>query len=330
MKVLITGGGGFLGSYIVKELLKREFEVRNLSRGDYPELKQLGVECFKGSISNQSDVERALEGVDAVIHTAAKAGVWGKKEEFYQTNVEGTQHIIKGMKKAGIDVLVYTSSPSVVFGKESLSGVDESTPIPDKHYCTYAETKALAEKLVIKACEQNEVRGCCLRPHLIWGPGDPHIYPRLVRMARLGKLKRIGDGENQVDVIYVENAAKAHVDALEKLISNQMPSGQCYFLGQDSPVKLWEFINQMISIEGLGPVKKSVPLGVAYTLGAVSEKVYQWLGIYDKDPIMTRFVALQMGTDHYYDHSKAKKDFGYRPEVSVSQGLERLSQASDR
>jgi nucleoside-diphosphate-sugar epimerase len=329
MKVLVTGGGGFLGTEICRELKKRNYDVLSFSRNHYPSLTQLGVECRRGDLTNYNDVHKALEGVDAVIHCAALAGVWGKYDDYYSINYLGTAHVIKAMKSHGISTLVYTSSPSVVFGNRDLEGVDEKTPYPEKHYCTYAETKAKAEKLVLKQAS-DAFRTCSLRPHLIWGPGDPHIIPRLLAKARTNKLKQVGDGENLVDVIYVENAAVAHVDALEKLLTSPIMNGQAFFIGQDEPVKLWDFIRRILHIYEIDTELDQVSFKMAYGVGFILEKVYGAVGINKPEPPMTRFVALQLAKSHYFSHHKAKEYFHYKASVSTEQGLANVANSRQR
>lgn len=323
-KILVTGGGGFLGSYIVNELLNRNYEVYSFSRSRYPELENLGVTCIMGSLSNYSDVEQATKGMDGVIHTAALAGIWGRWDDFYSTNYIGTKNIIDACVQNGIKSVVYTSSPSVVFDGFDIKGSDESLPYAKKHWCHYPVTKAMAEKLVLESsCDI--LKTVALRPHLIWGPKDPHFIPRLVERSRSGKLKQIGDGSNLVDVIFVENAAKAHVDAYEKLVSNPSSiEGKAYFIGQEKPVKLWSFVNHLLEASGGVKVTKKIPLWLGYTAGAILEFLFSTFRVYKNEPMVTRFLSLQMAKSHYFSHNSASKDFGYKPEVSYEKGLEKL------
>lgn len=325
MRILVTGGGGFLGSHIIKELLKNpSYIVTNFSRHSYPELEDIGVPTIKGDLRKKVDVDRALDqGFDAIFHVAALPGVWGKYEDYYDINFLGTKHLVEGARARGILKFVYTSTPSVVFNKEDLLGVGEEQPYATKFLNAYSETKTLAEQLVLGMNDGENFLTCALRPHLIWGPGDPHIFPRLIQKGKQGKLRIVGDGENLVDIIYVENAAIAHVQAFEHLKPGSPVCGQAYFVGQERPVKLWDFINQVLGFVKVEPVMNSIDVGAAYRLGWVLEKFYKFLGIQKPEPPMTRFVALNLGKSHYFSHEKAKRDFGYFPKISIEEGLKR-------
>ncbi len=322
MKAFITGGGGFLGTYIVKELLKEGHEVISYSRGHYPHLEELGVHCIQGSLNDKEKILKATKGIDVIFHTASKVAMWGKYEDFHQTNVVGTQNILFACKENQIKHLIYTSTPSVVFGKDSLSGVDEKTPYPKNSVSRYAKTKAIAEDLVLKT-DKSQLKAVSLRPHLIFGPGDKNLIPRLLDRARKKKLKIIGSGLNQVDVLYVENAAKAHIKAWHALLENKPVAGEAFFIGQ-GPVKLWSFINEILAKKDIQIIEKKIPFTLTYTIGGVFELLYQIFGIFKSDPPMTRFVALQLNCDHYFNHQKAHQLLGWKPEISIEEGLSRL------
>ena len=330
LKVLITGGGGFLGSYVVDELLKKNYHVFSFSRKSYESLEQRGATCLVGNLNNFEDVSKAVEKVDAVIHTAALAGVWGKWEDFYTTNFLGTKNIVKACLLHNVRNLVYTSSPSVVFNGDSIEGQGEELPYARKHLSHYPVTKAMAEKYVLDANSDN-LKTSALRPHLIWGPNDPHFMPRLLDRANSGKLKQIGDGENLVDVIFVENAALAHVQVLEKLITDpQKTAGKTYFIGQEKPVKLWDFVNRLILAAGGKPVKKRIPFWLGYLIGIMMEKSYSFLRIFSKEPLLTKFLVLQLAKSHYFAHGQAIEDFDYKANVGLEEGFDRLKKHYDK
>ena len=322
-KVIVTGAGGFLGGYIVRDLLANgNYEVYSFSRTKYSKLESMGIKQYLGDISNLADVEAAFQGMDAVIHTASLVGMWGRYEDFYKTNVNGTENVIKACQKYQIFKLVYTSTPSVAFGRQNLCGVNETTPYPIRYLSAYAETKAIAEKIVLKA-NTALLSTTALRPHLIFGPGDLNLIPRVVEAAKSGKLKIVGDGENLVDVTYVENASLAHIMALEKLSPNSAIAGKAYFLGQ-GPVKLWEFTNEILKRSGLPPVTKKIPFHLAYLIGFFIEIVLRLIKKFNIHPPMTRFVALQLGKSHYYCHENLEKDLGFVPKYTIAEGLDKL------
>lgn len=319
-KVLVTGGGGFLGSAIVTRLVERKYHVRSFSRSPYPELLSMGIEQIQGDICNKSEIEHALRGVDLVFHTAAKAGIWGNYSDYYRTNVTGTQNVIAGCKKHHISRLIYTSSPSVVFNGKDMEGVNESVPYPATYHAYYPQTKAIAEQAVIKAAGQG-LMTIILRPHLIWGPGDKHFVPRII--ARANRLVRVGNGKNLIDTVYIDNAADAHILAAEALEKNPKLSGNIYFISQGDPVPLWDMINHILKAAGLAPVRRSMPRNMAWLIGVMLELAYRSFNI-TKEPRMTRFLADELAKAHWFDISAAGKDLGYTPRISIKEGLRRL------
>ena len=181
----------------------------------------------------------------------------------------------------------------------------------------------MAEKLVLQMNDNKHFLTCALRPHIIWGPGDPYFFPQIIQKGKEGKLRIVGDGENLVDVIYIENAARAHVQAFESLNPGSRVCGQAYFLGQERPVKLWDFINQILSYVKVEPVMKVIDLKSAYRLGWLFEKTFLIAGIQKPAPPMTRFNALYLGKSHYFSHQKAQRDFAYSPQISIEEGLKK-------
>jgi len=322
-QTLVIGGGGFLGQYIVEQLVARGEQVRIFGRNHYPELESLPVEQFQGDIRVSADVYRACEGMETVFHTAALAGLRCQWEPFFEINTLGTLHVINACLKNGIRKLIYTSSPSVTFDGRDQIGVDESAPFPKHWLAHYPHSKALAEKIVLNANGHNGLLTCALRPHLIWGPRDRHLIPRLLERARLGKLRRVGNGTNRIDMIYVENAATAHLQAADALKEGGPVAGNAYFLSQGEPVNCWDWINEILALVDLPPVQRSVSLNAAWLIGSVLEKFYT---LFRKtgEPLMTRFLVAQLARSHWFDISRAKNDFGYVPKISTSEGMHRL------
>lgn len=323
MNALVTGGGGFLGRWIVKKLVERGDSVRVLGRREYPDLAEQGVETVQADLKDTERLESACEGVEAVFHAASKIGMWGRRSDFFDTNVTGTENVLNSCRKQGVRRLVYTSTPSVVYGRDPIEGGDESLPCPEKHLAVYPETKAIAERMVIEANGRDGLLTCSLRPHLIWGPGDTNLIPRMVERSKSGRLAKVGDGTNKVGVIYVENAADAHLLACDRLVEGSPVPGQCYFLTEPDPVNCWDFIAELLQGLGCSPIEKSISLKAAYRVGAVFEALYRILHIW-KEPPMTRFLALQLATSHWFDVSKARRDLEWEPQVSVEEGTRRL------
>lgn len=323
MKALVTGGGGFLGLAIVRLLRQRGDEVRSLARNFYPELDALGVEQVQGDLANAGTVAEAAAGCDLVFHVAAKAGVWGDYQDYYRANVVGTANVIAACRAHGIDRLVYTSSPSVVFDGKDMEGVDESVPYPAHFEAHYPRTKAEAEKLVLAANCPN-LATTALRPHLIWGPGDNHLVPRILDRGRRGRLRRIGRRPCLVDTLYIDNAAQAHLQAADALAVGSPVAGKAYFLAQGEPKPVWEVVDRILAAGNLPPVTRTISPRLAYAAGWLLEKTYTLLRL-SGEPPMTRFVARELSTAHWFDLSAARRDFGYQPRISFDEGMERLA-----
>jgi nucleoside-diphosphate-sugar epimerase len=322
MKALVTGGGGFLGKAIVKLLCERGDEVRSFSRNEHPALTELGVEHYCGELSDGAAVKHAAAGCDIVYHVAAKAGVWGPYEEFYRANVLGTRHVIETCRQHGIKRLVYTSSPSVVFDGTDMEGVDESVPYPGHYEAFYPQTKAEAEQLVLQANDQ-ALATVALRPHLIWGPEDNHLVPRILERGAKGALRKLGSRECLADTLYIDNAALAHLQAADHLDIGSTVAGKAYFLSQGEPLPIWDVVNRILDAGGLPPVTRTISPELAYKVGALLEKVYTLLRL-KGEPRMTRFVARELSTAHWFDLGAAYRDFGYQPRISFDEGIERL------
>lgn len=330
MVTLVTGAGGFLGGEIVRQLVERDTPVRVLVRREHPELKQLPIDIVSADLADRDAVIAACQGVDCVHHVAAIAGVWGSWDKYYRANVLGTQHVIDGCLAHGVPKLVFTSSPSVTFDGTDQEGVDESVPYSSEFLANYPRSKAMAEQLVLGANGTRNGGGqlatCALRPHLIWGPADPHLLPRVVERARAGRLRRIGDGKNLVDVIHVTNAAAGQIAAGDALALDSPVAGRAYFLSQGEPVNLWDWVNQILGLADVPPITKSISASWAYRIGSTLETIYRLLGRKDEPP-MTRFVAAQLSTSHWYNIDRARQDFGYQPQISMDDGLRQLAQA---
>ena len=312
--VLVTGYGGFLGAAVTRKLLSAGYRVRGLARGHYPELARLGVDARRGDITDRRSVADAVTGCQAVIHTAARAGVWGSWSDYYSSNTLATSWLLETAVSAKCDAFVFTSSPSVTFAAVDQSGIDESTAYPERWLCHYPHTKALAEQAVLAAARSGALRGCSLRPHLIWGEGDPHLMPRVVSRAKSGKLKRVGSGTNLIDIVHVDNAAQAHLLALERLLADdQAVNGQAFFITDGAPLECWEWLSKILYAADVPVPTAAISYRAAYRLGAALEAAYRLARI-DSEPPMTRFVAAQLALDHYFSIDKARRLLNYQPD----------------
>lgn len=325
-RALVTGGGGFLGGAIVQALIARGARVRSFARGDYPKLRELGVEHRRGDLASAQDVQRAVEGCDLVFHVAALAGVTGPFEKYFQANVIGTRNIISACRSAGVTRLIDTSSPSVVAdGQRDIEDEDESAPYGEKFLSPYPETKKLAEIEVLAANDET-LATVAIRPPLIWGPGDQHILPRLVERARAGKLRRIGQEDRPVDTVYIDNAAEAHLLAAEKLSPGSSISGRAFFISQGAPIGCWTMIDHLLGCAGVPPIKKRLPKPLALVAGGLMESMYRLVGS-DKEPPLTRFLVQNMTRARWFNISAARRELGYEIRVSTEEGLKRLKES---
>jgi len=322
MKALVTGGGGFLGLAIVRRLVDQGTTVCSFSRRRHDELDALDVEQRLGDLADEAAVRAAVAGCDVVFHVAAKPGIWGSYEDYHRTNVIGTKNVIAACREQGVSRLVYTSSPSVVFDGRDMEGVDESVPYPSRFAAHYPRTKAAAEQLV-RAANDDRLGTVSLRPHLVWGPGDNHLLPRLIARARAGQLRRIGNPQKLVDTVYIDNAADAHLLAAEKLQPGAVVAGRVYFISQGEPVNLWELINRLLEAAGAPTVQRSIPRRLALALAWGFENVHSLLRR-SGEPRLTRFVVKELSTSHWFDLSAARRDLGYNPTISIAEGLHRL------
>jgi len=326
MRVLVTGGAGFLGQALCRALVAQGHEVSSFQRSFSPALEAMGVRQVRGDLADAAAVHAAFAGQDAIFHNAAKAGAWGSHASYFNANVVGTRSVLAAMRAHGIGRLVYTSTPSVTHsGRTPVEGGNEAnTPYADRFKAPYPATKLIAEKEVL-AANDAALATVALRPRLIWGPGDTQLLPRLVERARAGRLRFIAGGHNRMDTTYIDNAAQAHLDAFAALRPGAACAGKAYFISNGEPRPVRQIVNDMLAAAGVPPVQASVPYPVAYAAGAVLEVAWRILRL-GGEPPMTRFLAEQLSTPHWYDISAARRDFGYVPAVSTAQGLQRLAQ----
>jgi len=325
MKVLVTGGGGFLGRALCRALRARGDTVVSFSRQYHAALEPLGVRQVQGDLADRDAVMRAFaDGYDAVLHNAAKAGAWGSHASYFSANVLGTRHVIAACRAHGIGCLVHTSTPSVAHrATHPVEGASaDEVPYGEGVKAHYAATKIIAEREVL-AANGPALATVALRPRLIWGPDDTQLLPRLVQAARSGRLRLVGGGDNLVDTTYIDNAAQAHLDALDHLHPGAACAGRAYFISNGEPWPLREVLNALLRAAGAPEVHKRIPFRAAYALGAVCEGLWTLLPL-PGDPPMTRFLAEQLATPHWYSMAPAQRDFGYLPRVSMAEGLARL------
>jgi len=313
----VSGGTGFLGAAIIRQLVKLNITVTSFARSISPELEFLGVIQKQGDLRDIKQVQNAIGNQELILHVAAKAGVWGKYNDYYDINVIGTKNILSSAIQNNAKAFIYTSSPSVIFTGEDMHNVNESVPYPSRYLAAYPKTKAIAEQLVRNAT----IPTISLRPHLIWGPGDPHLIPRIFRKAKY--LRKIGTNMPYVDTVYIDNAANAHILAAIALHKNHSLSGNVYFISQDNPVRLWEFINTILSLRDFPPIRKKISAKLAYRIAGFLEGLYATFSC-TTEPPLTRFVVKEMTSSHWFNIDRAKNDLAYQPKIDTKEGLRQV------
>jgi nucleoside-diphosphate-sugar epimerase len=333
---LVTGGTGFLGRKLVERLLADGRRISVLGRTPAPDLEARGVRFIRAPLDDSAAVAAACENVETIFHVAAKVGVWGRYDDFFRINVLGTRALLEGARRHGVKNFVHTSTPSVVYNGRDLANADESLPLATASPSPYPLNKAIAEREVL-AANSASLRTIALRPHLIWGVGDPHLVPRILARARSGRLRIVGQGTNRVDMVHVDNAVDAHLLAERALAPSSVPQlstlnsqpppasadGRAYFITNGEPVVLWDWINQLLTALGEKPVTRHISLSAASAVGAVCETLWRALPLRGEPP-MTRFIAAELAKDHWFNLTAARHDLGYNPRISMAAGTAEL------
>lgn len=322
MNILVTGGGGFLGSSICRQLAASGHQVTAFQRSAAGHLARFGVASLEGDVRDAGALSSAFDNRDAVIHCAARAGIWGDEESYRSTNLEGTRNVIEACREQGVSLLVYTSSPSVVLTGEDIEGGDESLPLVSEPLTAYQASKIDAESLVREANAPG-LKTVVLRPHLMWGPGDPHLLPRLAERALADRLF-LPAPDKKSDLVYVENAARAHVQALQEMSATGRCAGKVYFITNNEPQVQGEFVPRLLEAAGIDARIRRIPPALARMAGAAMERAWKLFRI-DSEPPLTRFTAAQLCASHWFDGSAARRDFGYVAPIRIEQGLQALA-----
>ena len=322
MKILVTGGGGFIGSALIRELVRKGYEVSSFSRKLYPDHLKLGIIVFQGDIADPIAVESACRGIDVVFHIAAKVGMWGYLDEFSRTNVCGTENVINSCLKCKVRKMIFTSSASVIFNGFDLKNADESIAYPQKPVSAYTATKAIAEQLVLKA-NSEVLNTIALRPHLVWGPGDTQLISGILNRARTGKLRRIGKEDFLIDTTYIDNYIAAMILTMGVMEKNPDVCGKPYFITNDEPIMIWDFVNAILLASGINPVTKVIPKTLAIIMAKILEKTYLVFNP-KSEPYITSLIVSELCSHHWFNIAEAKEKLGYSPHVSNEKGFELL------
>ena len=319
MRVLVTGGSSLLAQRTADALLERGDDVVMLQRGE----SAIDAAQVRGDVRDADLVRRAVDGCDAVIHAAAKVGIVGSWDDFRSINVDGTAHVIAAARELGLSRMVHVSTPSVAHAGHSLVGALADPPVTGRSDAHYAESKAMAERLALGAAS-DAFAVVAIRPHLVWGPGDTQLVGRIVERAKAGRLALVGGGAALIDTTYIDNAASALVAALDAAVPGAACVGKAYVIANGEPRPIRELIEGILRAAGVDARPKVVPLRLALGAGSIVEKLWARAKP-DEEPPLTRFLAEQLGTAHWFDPRPARTDLGWQPKVTIDQGLAELA-----
>ncbi|ROP61434.1 NAD(P)-dependent oxidoreductase [Curtobacterium sp. PhB115] len=322
MIVLVTGASGFLGRATAAAVRDAGHEVRTFQRRPSG---VSGVQDVAGSMTDADAVARAVDGVDAVVHLAAKVSLAGDPADFVRVNVDGTRTLLTAARAAGVERFVFVSSPSVGHTGSSLVGAGAGPAEPARARGDYARTKAAAELLALDA-DAPGFAVVAVRPHLVWGPGDTQLIGRIVERARAGRLPLLDSGAALIDTLYVDNAASAMVAALEHA-ADDVVHGNAYVVTNGEPRPVADLLAGICTASGVPVPRMHVPAAVARVAGSLVEAVWRVRPGQDEPP-MTRFLAEQLSTAHWFDQRRTRADLQWSPSVSIDEGLARLAAAA--
>lgn len=319
--VVVTGATGFLGGHVVRSLLRDGVAVRALGRNLRAglELSALGAEFRPVHLNDEPGLLAALCGAHAVVHCAALSSAWGAREEFVNTNIVGTEIVIRACLAQGVERLVHISSPSVVSRHESQLDLDESTPFPDRFVSVYSETKAIAEQKINEAVRHRGLRAVVLRPKAIYGPGDTALLPRLLRALESGRLPIFGQGRAVTNLTHVDDVVRA----IHLALTSDAALGHTYFITGPDEVNLWDVVDDLAQRSGHPRPQKRISVARAMRLASAMETAWRVLPLAHEPPL-TRYTVGIFSYSQTYNIQAAKRDLRYEPTISWKEGCERL------
>lgn len=322
-RILVTGATGVVGGSAVRALVSGGYEVTTLQRRALPaDLVAAGVQSVSGDITNADDAQRACDGIDVVVHAAARVEVTGPWSDFEHVNIDGTTTMLQAARAAGASGFVFVSSPSVAHAGEPLIGADADPASPDHARSHYARSKAIAELRVLEA-DSEQMATVAIRPHLVWGPGDTQLTARIIDRARSGRLVLIGSGAALIDTTYIDNAGTALAAAVERVCDEQV-HGRAFVVSNGQPRTVAEMLTRIAAAANAPGPRAAIPYPVARVAGHVAAAAWERL---DRpgDPVITPFVAEQLATAHWFDQRATRDALQWSPRVGVDEGFELLA-----
>jgi 2-alkyl-3-oxoalkanoate reductase len=320
-RVLVTGASGLLGSGVARRLVAAGDDVATLQRRPST---VAGARDVIGTVTDAEAVHRAMDGRDTVVHVAAKVSVSGPAGDYERVNIEGTRSVLAAARRAGVVRFIHLSSPSVAHGGTSIVGDGAGPADPERARGHYARTKAVGELLAL-AADADDFRVLVLRPHLMWGPGDTQLTERIVDRSRAGHMPLLGSAAALVDTLYTDNAVDAVVAAVDAV---DRVHGESLVVTNGEPRPVGELIRGLATAGGAPEPRLRVPAGLARGIGGVIEAIWEagGLGRNGEEPPLTRFLAEQLSTAHWFDQRRTREVLGWSPAISIDRGLELLAE----
>lgn len=323
MRVLVTGGSGFVGRNLIEALITRGDEVMALARSDEAAaaVEGSGATAVRGDLDDVEAMRAGMEGCATVFHAAAYVYIWGDRDVFMRINVQGTKNVIEAARAAGVKKLVHVSTEAILLGSGSLVGVDETRPIPEKTYGLYSETKGLAEKAVLAANDEN-LRTVAIRPPLIWGKGDTSVLPQVIDAVKAGQFMWFSGGRYPHTTTHVRNVVEGLLLAEEK-----GRGGEAYFVTDGEPKEFRWFMTELLATQGVKAPGMSLPFGVGWAIALVCEAIWNTLGLKSQPPL-TRGILGAMAMPMHCVDTKAREELGYTGAVTHEEGFAEMREVA--